>query len=205
MATDHYSSPACYAHEIAPDYFGEPPTMSAAQLVALLNVLLEAERAGAKVLAAFLNEYERDTPAWRQLAAVQRDEAKNCAILIDLIRRVNGMPSAATGSFLGKALAVEGKVARLQFLNRGQNWVARKINESLPYLEQNFVHGALFAMQESHLLLNIEACDALAEAEGTDNSRTSSSARKAAPPASGLELRLKKARREAFNLLGGED
>lgn len=162
MATDGYSSPPCYAHEIAPDHFGESRAMPTAELVELLNVLLEAERAGAKVLAAFLGDYERDTPAWRQLAAVQRDEATNCAILIDLIRRINGTPSTATGDFLGKALATEGKVARLQFLNRGQRWVARKINEALPRLEQNFVCGALFAMQESHLH-NIEACDALAE------------------------------------------
>jgi hypothetical protein len=136
--------------------------MPAAELVGLLNVLLEAERAGARVLAAFLNDYERDTPAWRQLAAVQRDEAKNCVILIDLIRRVNGAPSAATGDFLGKALAVEGKAARLHFLNRGQRWVARKISEALPRLEQEFVCDALLAMHESHLL-NIEACDALME------------------------------------------
>lgn len=162
MATDRYSSPACYAHEIALNYFGESPAMPAEELVELLNVLLEAERAGARVLAAFLNDYERDTPAWRQLSAVQRDEAKNCVILIDLIRRVNGAPSAVTGDFLGKALAVEGKVARLQFLNRGQRWVARKISEALPRLEQDFVRDALFAMHESHLL-NIEACDALVE------------------------------------------
>ena len=162
QSTGGYSSPACYAHEIAPDYFGESPAMPAEELVGLLNALLEAERAGARVLAAFLNEYERDTPAWRQLAALQRDEANNCAILIDLVRRVNGTPSMATGSFLGKALAVEGKSARLRFLNLGQKWVARKINESLPYLEQGFVRGALFAMQESHLL-NIEVCDALLE------------------------------------------
>jgi hypothetical protein len=124
--TDGYSSPACYAHEIAPDYFGEPPTMPAEQLVRLLNVLLEAERAGARVLAAFLNEYERDTPAWRQLAAVQRDEANNCSILIDLIRRVTGTPSAATGDFLGKALAVEGKAARLQFLKPRRSVAGRR-------------------------------------------------------------------------------
>ena len=124
--------------------------------------MLEAERAGAKVLAALLNDYPRDTAAWRQLTAVQRDEAKNCVILMDLIKRVQGTPSAATGDFLGKVLAVEGRVARLQFLNQGQQWVAGKINESLPHLEQGFVRDALIAMQESHLL-NIEACDALVE------------------------------------------
>ncbi|MNC85478.1 hypothetical protein D3C83_10780 [compost metagenome] len=160
--TGGYSSPACYAHEIAPGYFGESPRMPAEELVGLLNVLLEAERAGARVLAAYLDDYQRDTPAWRQLAAVQRDEAKNCAILIDLIRRVNGSPSTATGDFLGKALAVEGKAARLHFLNRGQQWVARRISEALPSLEQDFVRDALFTMHESHLL-NIEGCGALAE------------------------------------------
>ena len=161
-ATGDYSSPACYAHEVTAGYFGEPETMPVTELVGLLNTLLEAERAGARVLAAFLSDYERDTPAWRQLAAVQRDEAKNCAILIDLIWRVNGTSSAATGDFLSKALATEGKVARLQLLNRGQRWVARRISEALPRIEQGFVCGALYAMQESHLL-NIEACDALAE------------------------------------------
>lgn len=160
--TGGYSSPACYAHEIAPDYFGESPPMPAEELIGLLNVLLEAERAGAKALAAFLNDYERDTSTWRRLAAVQRDEAKNCVILTDLIRRANGTPSAVTGDFLGKALALEGRVARLQFLNRGQKWVARTISDSLPHLEQTFVRGALVAMHESHLL-DIEACDALVE------------------------------------------
>lgn len=134
--------------------------MSPEELIKLLNLLLEAERAGARVLAEFLHDYPRDTPAWRQLAAVQRDEAKNCAILIDLIRRVNGTASTETGDFLGKALAVEGKAARLQFLNRGQQWVARKIGEALPLVEQDFMRDALFDMKESHLL-NIEACDAL--------------------------------------------
>ena len=157
-----YSSPPCYAHEVAPDYFGELPVMTAEEVVSLLNGLLEAERAGARVLAAFLNDYERDTPSWKLLAAVQRDEARNCAILMDLIRRVGGVPSPATGDFLEKALAVKEKSARLRFLNRGQHWVARRIHEALPRLQPGFVRDALVAMRESHLL-NIEACDALAE------------------------------------------
>jgi hypothetical protein len=157
-----YSSPACFAHEIAPGYFGEPSKMPAEELIELLNVLLEAERAGARVLAAFLNDYQRDTPVWKRLAIVQRDEAANCAILIGLIRRLKGVPSATTGDFLEKALAVEGHSARLHFLNRGQQWVVRKIDEALPRLEPDFARDALVAMRDSHLL-NIEACDAMAE------------------------------------------
>lgn len=163
-----YASPACYAHEFAASDSADSRVMPSDELVALLNLLLEAERAGAKVLADFLADYERDTPPWKQLVAVQRDEAKNCATLIDLIQRLNGTPSARTGDFLQKALAVTGRVRRLQFLNRGQKWVARKIHESLPHVEQDFVRGALFAMEESHLL-NIEACDALAEALEAEN------------------------------------
>jgi 5,10-methenyltetrahydrofolate synthetase len=161
-ADSGYASPACSAHEIAPDYFGTIPPLSAAELIDLLNVLLEAERAGAKVLAAFLDDYPRDTPAWRSLAAVQRDEAKNCVILIDLVKKLGGTPSEATGEFLGKALAIAGKAARLQFLNRGQGWVARKIGDALPQVQQDFARAALSTMRESHLL-NIEACDALVE------------------------------------------
>ena len=136
--------------------------MSRDDVLALLNTLLEAERAGAKVLAAFLDDYARDSAAWRQVSTVQRDEAKNCAILIELIRRLEGTPSGATGEFLGKALAVEGRIARLKFLNRGQGWVARKIREALPEIGDADVRRALSTMYDSHLL-NIEACEALIE------------------------------------------
>lgn len=160
--TAGYSSPACYAHEIAPDYFGEQPAMSHEELASFLNTLLEAERAGAKVVAAFMEDYSRDTPAWRRLSAVQRDEAKNCATLIELIRGVDGQASTVTGDFLQKALAVQGRIARLEFLNRGQQWVARKIREALPHIADGAIRLALEEMHESHLL-NIEACEALAE------------------------------------------
>lgn len=162
VAAGGYASPACAAAEIAPDYFGEPAVMPEAELVELLNVLLEAERAGAKALAELMNDYERDTPAWRQLSAVQRDEAKNCAILMDLVRQAKGVPSSETGDFIAKLLAVQGKVPRLKFLNRGQSWVARKIDEALPRLGGSFALAPLAAMLESHLL-NIEACEALIE------------------------------------------
>ena len=182
MVTDAHSSPASHAHEFAPGQDRKPP-MAVEELVALLNALLEAERAGARVLAAFLDDYRRNSPAWRQLAAVQRDEARNCTVLIDLVGRLKGAPSAATGSFLQKALAVNGRIARLRFLNRGQEWVARRIGEALPRVNQDFVYGALFAMQVSHLL-NVEQCDALVEMlEAQHELETGSKLRKAAQSA----------------------
>lgn len=155
-----YSSPPCYAHEIAPGYFGEEPPMPAAELAAVFDTLLEAERAGAKALAAFLEEYPRDTPAWNLLRGIQRDEAENCAVLMRAIRRLGGVPSGKTGDFLGKALAVEGRRARLEFLNRGQGWVVRKINEALPKVDDEQLLGMLKDMRDSHVR-NIEACEVL--------------------------------------------
>lgn len=130
------------------------------ELVEFLNTLLEAERAGAKVLAAFLDEYPRDSKAWNQLRQVQQDEAKNCAKLMDSIRSLGNVPSNSVGEFFNKALAVQGRAPRLVFLNRGQSWVARKISEALPRIPAGPVRKMLHEMGESHIV-NIEACDAL--------------------------------------------
>jgi hypothetical protein len=134
--------------------------MDSSSLLHLLNRLLEAERAGAKVLVAYLEEYEPASEAAVKLLAVQRDEARNCAILMGWIRELGGTPSTATGDFLGKALAVNGRSERLAFLNRGQAWVARKIAEVLPDLPPGPLKAALAEMETSHVE-NIAACDRL--------------------------------------------
>ena len=139
--------------------------LSRDETVALLNTLLEAERAGAKVLAAFLDDYQSESAAWLELRRVQRDEATNCAILMRLIKGLRATPSEATGEFVAKALAVEGKAERLAFLNRGQGWVARSIRNSLPRISPGEIHEALTQMHDSHVA-NIAACDALVGQEG---------------------------------------
>lgn len=136
------------------------PPLPAAELLALLNTLLEAERAGAKVLNDFLADYAEGTEAWQTLRKVQRDEAQNCAILMRLIRSLGAEPSKVTGDFVAKALAVQGNAERLVFLNRGQAWVARKIREALPAIQPGEIRTALVEMQDSHVA-NIATCDAL--------------------------------------------
>lgn len=135
-------------------------TMPDQELIALLNTLLEAERAGAKTLAAFLDDYPPASAAWQQLHKVQHDEAANCALLLTAVRSLGAEPSHATGDFLGKALAQQGTVARLNFLNRGQGWVARAIAAALPRLADGPVRRMLADMHASHLA-NIDACNAL--------------------------------------------
>lgn len=163
-AREGYASPPCYAYDF-PGYFGEEPGMSREALVQFLNMLLEAERAGAKVLAAYLEDYPEGGAARERLKAVQRDEARNCAILMDLVRALEASPSPATGDFLGKALAVKGQRPRLEFLNRGQAWVARKLREALPKIQDSAQYEALREMLQSHEE-NIRACEALIQTLG---------------------------------------
>jgi len=135
-------------------------SLSREELLTLLNTLLEAERAGAKVLAAYLHDYEAGSAPWLELTSVQRDQAGNCAMLLDLIRGLGQTPRRATGYFVQKALAVQGPAERLVFLNRGQGWIARTIRAALPRLADPVVRPALKRMLASHVA-NIEKCDAL--------------------------------------------
>jgi nitronate monooxygenase len=126
----------------------------------LLNLLLEAERAGAKLLSAYLDELPPGTGDWVGLRAVQRDEARNCALLIHHLLEAQVTPSTATGDFYRKGLEIRSWRERLEFLNRGQGWVAKRIAEALPRIPTPADKAALQAMHESHLA-NITLCKQL--------------------------------------------
>jgi hypothetical protein len=117
----------------------------------LLNELLEAERAGARLLAAWMDELPVQTPGWEQLRIVQKDEARNCTVLIHLLLEAGVVPSTRTGGFYGKGLAIRGWEARLDFLGRGQAWVARRIAAALPAVADPQARRLLQAMHDSHL------------------------------------------------------
>jgi nitronate monooxygenase len=132
--------------------------MTCADLGALLNLLLEAERAGARLLAADLRELKPESELFVRLQKVQRDEASNCAVLIHHLLEADVQPSMATGDFYRKGLAINGWGERLEFLNRGQLWVAKRIATALPGLPASAVKNALQDMHLSHLV-NIELCE----------------------------------------------
>lgn len=136
--------------------------MAREELGALLNLLLEAERAGAKLLAAYLDELSPKSPAWTRLRAVHTDEARNCSVLIHHLLQAEVPPSAGTGDFYQKGLAIRFWQERLQFLNRGQRWVAKRIAEALPRLAPGEARDALQEMHRSHLV-NIHLCEELIE------------------------------------------
>ena len=132
--------------------------MSAQEYGRLLNTLLPAERAGAKLLAAYLDELPVDAPMRALVASIQRDEAKNCAVLIHLLLEAGLEVSTAVGDFYRRGLAIDDWDARFKYLNRGQQWVADYIAAALPRLPDASGRRLLEAMYESHLE-NIARCE----------------------------------------------
>lgn len=72
-----------------------------------LNLLLETERAGITLLADYLNELTPEADAWTPLSVIQRDEARNCGVLIHLLREMALDPSMATVGFNHMATTIE--------------------------------------------------------------------------------------------------
>lgn len=140
------SSP-CQLHELDPGHLGH---WSREACIDALNTLLEAERAGARV--AMLTASQLPEGTTRQLVLdIQRDEARWCAVLTRALRSLRAEPSRATGAFLGKAMAIADVAQRLAFLNRGQDWVVRKLQEMLPKIADDALHADLSAMLEAHV------------------------------------------------------
>ena len=117
---------------------------------ALLNLLLEAEQAGARLLREYVDELPRDAELRNRLHAIQRDEARNCLVLLELLREAGVEPSMATGDFYRKGRGIAGWPERLEFLDRGQAWVARRIAVALPRVPRPSGREALHVMCESH-------------------------------------------------------
>lgn len=157
-AETRYASPPCYAGDF-PGHFGEEVPTAEILRIERLNALLEAERAGAKVLAILRDELDARAPLRGLLERLQKDEGGNAVVLYKTIRRLGGVASHETGAFVHKTLAIDGLEARLRFLNKGQAWVVRKIDEVLPDIEDAEARTMLETMRSSHVD-NIAACEA---------------------------------------------
>lgn len=141
------SSPVCAAADGSDAYQhrAEP-----AELIEFLNRLLEAERAGTRVARESLPHCA--TAAERALLEdVFTDEARWCAMLSAAIARLGGQPSQTVGDFHQRAMAIAALDERLQFLNRGQGWVAKRLGEMIPRLGEGELRQALVEMRENHV------------------------------------------------------
>ena len=123
--------------------------------------MLEAERAGAKALVVFMDDFERNSDPWKVLRRVQADEAHNCVLIGELLKRAGVDYSHATGEFYDKAVAVKGKRERIELLIKGLRWAVRKFEAELPNLEPE-AREVFKKMRDSHVR-SIAACEVVAK------------------------------------------
>jgi nitronate monooxygenase len=119
--------------------------------------MLEAERAGARALVVFMDSYPRDSEDWRILRAVQADEAHNCALIGKLLEKSGTAYSHATGEFYDRAVAVQGRPERVEFLIRGLKWAVKRFEEALSTLPPE-AREVFLRMRDSHLR-SIAGCE----------------------------------------------
>jgi len=121
--------------------------------------MLGAERAGARALVVFMEDFPRGSEAWRILRRIHDDEAHNCALIGELLKKAGVDYSHATGEFYGKAVKVEGGKERIAFLAKGLRWAVKRFEAALPGLDPEATK--LFTrMRDSHLR-SIAALEAL--------------------------------------------
>lgn len=156
-----YASPPCFMHQLDPSYLGYS---SRTDTLALLNELLEGERAGARGVGE-MGRQAAGEQARTALFEIARDEARFCAMLIRHISRFSGTPSRVTGAFHEKLSAVESLDERLDLLNRGRGWVVRRLREAIPRIADLPLRADLQEMLEVHQR-NTEQCTALRRGRG---------------------------------------
>ncbi len=115
----------------------------------LLQDLLSAERAGAKVAGDSLQQ--PCTQEQRQLLEqVRQGEIESCKLLLNCLQHLGLEPNKDTGTFYGKAMAIESLDERLPFIDRGQQWVIRKLREYLPGCQDPLLRSELQRMLLIH-------------------------------------------------------
>lgn len=136
---------------------GAGQLLDTAGLLALLDELLAAERAGVRVASALRDDHPPG-PIRTLLGVVHIDEAESCRLLANAIRALGEKPSSRVGDFAERALAIEGARERLAFLQRGQRWVVRRLEEAIPRTASSEVGDALREVLEIHRR-NVAACE----------------------------------------------
>ena len=121
--------------------------------------MLEAERAGAKALVVFMDDWPRNGAEWKVLRQIQADEAHNCALIGELLKKAGVDYSHATGKFYDKAVSIKGSRERIAFLVRGLKWAVKAFEAALPSLSPQ-ARELFLRMRDSHLR-SIAACEKL--------------------------------------------
>ncbi len=132
------------------------------QLDDFLNRMLEAERAGARALVVFLDDWPRNGPEWKTLRKVHEDEAHNCALIGEQLKRRGRDFSHATGEFYAKAVAIKDSRERIGFLVKGLRWAIREFDQALPTISDSEIRQLFEGMRERHRR-SAAACESIAK------------------------------------------
>jgi len=125
-----------------------------------LNRMLEAERAGARALVVFMNDWPRNGREWTVLRKIHDDEAHNCALIGEQLKKLGCEYSHATGEFYDKAVAVKGSRERIAFLAKGLRWAIREFDQALPGISSPDIKNLFQQMRERHSR-SIAGCESL--------------------------------------------
>jgi Domain of unknown function (DUF6306) len=96
----------------------------------ILNLLLESERAGIVALEKLAGQVENEELK-RLLITSREDEGAAVRELEELIRTADGVPTQNIGPFAAKVAGAGRLSEQLKLLIRGEEWVARKVEEAL--------------------------------------------------------------------------
>ena len=118
-------------------------------LIDWLQMLLEAEHAGALIMVDSLKE-ARNEVLIRQLEALHVSEAASCQRLRRSLKRLGAVPSKKISDFHAKTMIISDMDERLMFIARGQHWVAKRIKERLPTISQRWLYEELKAVLTLH-------------------------------------------------------
>lgn len=124
-----------------------------------LNELLEAERAGVETMSRLI-EVAPTSELRKLFEEVRADEAWSCAGLANAIKRLGGTASRQKGDFADKVMREPSLPHRLRLLNRGQGWVAKRL-DGLPAQQLDEETRAFLLRMRAVHVRNIERCDAI--------------------------------------------
>jgi nitronate monooxygenase len=126
------------------------PAFTDAELDDFLNRMLEAERAGAKALVVFMDDWPRNGTEWKALRKIHEDEAHNCGLIGEQLKKRAKDYSHATGEFYAKAVAVKGPRERIAFLVKGLRWAIREFEQALPRIQDTAIRDLFQGMRDRH-------------------------------------------------------
>jgi nitronate monooxygenase len=137
------------------------------ELEDFLNRMLEAERAGARALVLFMDDFPRHSGDWGILRKVHEDEAHNCALIGEQLKRLDREYSHATGEFYAKALEVRRPRERIAFLIKGLRWAIREFEAALPRISDPAVRQLFEGMRERHQR-SVAACERVSRGQSSN-------------------------------------